>query len=93
MLPALQSGQVAAAALDVYETEPVPAEFPLRDMPQLIMTPHLGASTSEAQDNVGIEVAEAISDFLLTGRGPKCSQPAKSGRTHLRNGQTIPESW
>jgi D-3-phosphoglycerate dehydrogenase len=67
LAPAIQSGQVAGAALDVYETEPPPANFPLRDLPQVIMTPHLGASTSEAQDNVGIEVAEAIIDFLLTG--------------------------
>lgn len=64
---ALEGGQVAGAALDVYETEPPPAEFPLRNLPQVIMTPHLGASTEEAQENVGIEVAEAITDFLLTG--------------------------
>ncbi len=54
---AIQSGKVAGAALDVYEIEPPPAQFPLRDLPQLIMTPHLGASTEEAQENVGIEVA------------------------------------
>src|SRR5438876_3437731 len=64
---AIQSGQVAGAALDVYETEPLPKEFPLRDLPQVIMTPHLGASTEEAQENVGIEVAEAITDYLLHG--------------------------
>lgn len=64
---AIVSGQVGGAALDVYEVEPPPAQFPLRDLPQVIMTPHLGASTAEAQENVGIEVAEAISDFLLQG--------------------------
>src|SRR5213596_323119 len=64
---AIQSGQVAGAALDVYETEPLPQEFPLRGLPQVIMTPHLGASTEEAQENVGIEVAEAITDYLLHG--------------------------
>ncbi len=67
LLAAIQSGQVAGAALDVYETEPPPAVFPLRDLPQVIMTPHLGASTEEAQENVGIEVAEAITDFLVHG--------------------------
>lgn len=64
---AVKSGKVAGAALDVYETEPLPKEFPLRDLPQVIMTPHLGASTEEAQENVGIEVAEAITDYLLNG--------------------------
>jgi D-3-phosphoglycerate dehydrogenase / 2-oxoglutarate reductase len=64
---AIKSGQVAGAALDVYETEPPPAEFKLRQMPEVIMTPHLGASTVEAQTNVGIEIAEAIQDYLLTG--------------------------
>ena len=64
---AIKSGRVAGAALDVYETEPLPKEFPLRDLPQVIMTPHLGASTEEAQENVGIEVAEAITDYLVRG--------------------------
>ncbi len=64
---AIRSGQVAGAALDVYETEPPPPEFALRELPQVIMTPHLGASTEEAQENVGIEVAEALTDYLLTG--------------------------
>jgi D-3-phosphoglycerate dehydrogenase len=64
---AIRAGQVAGAALDVYETEPPAAGFPLRELPQVIMTPHLGASTEEAQDNVGIEVAEAIIDYLQHG--------------------------
>jgi D-3-phosphoglycerate dehydrogenase len=67
LLEAVKSGKIAGAALDVYETEPLPKEFPLRDLPQVIMTPHLGASTEEAQENVGIEVAEAITDYLLNG--------------------------
>jgi D-3-phosphoglycerate dehydrogenase len=64
---AVKSGKVAGAALDVYETEPLPKDNPLRELPQVIMTPHLGASTEEAQENVGIEVAEAITDYLLNG--------------------------
>ena len=64
---AIQNGLVAAAALDVYEDEPPPADYPLRSLPQVIMTPHLGASTTEAQDNVGIEVAETVIDYLLHG--------------------------
>src|SRR2546430_5404428 len=64
---AIASGKVAGAALDVYEVEPLPKDFPLRTLPQVIMTPHLGASTEEAQENVGIEVAEAITDYLVNG--------------------------
>ncbi len=64
---AAKAGKVAGAALDVYEAEPPPKDFPLRELPQIIMTPHLGASTEEAQENVGIEVAEIVTDFLLNG--------------------------
>jgi len=67
LLEAIQSGHVAGAGLDVYEVEPLPGDSPLRGLPQVIMTPHLGASTEEAQENVGIEVAEAITDFLAQG--------------------------
>jgi D-3-phosphoglycerate dehydrogenase len=64
---ALKNGQIAGAALDVYETEPPAAEFPLRDLPNIIFTPHLGASTAEAQEGVGIEVAQQIRAALLEG--------------------------
>ena len=63
----LKEGKIAGAALDVYESEPLSNESPLRDCPNLILTPHLGASTVEAQDNVGLEVAQGISDYLLHG--------------------------
>src|SRR6478672_4080891 len=64
---ALRSGTVAAAALDVFETEPLPADSPLRDVPNLVLTPHLGASTAEAQESVGIEIAQSIRAALLEG--------------------------
>lgn len=67
LIEAIKSGKVAGAALDVYEVEPLPKDSPLRSIPQIIMTPHLGASTEEAQDNVGIEIAESITDYLLNG--------------------------
>ena len=63
---ALDSGHVAGAALDVFETEPATAS-PLFGTPGFISTPHLGASTSEAQVNVAIQVAEQMSDYLLLG--------------------------
>ena len=63
---ALDSGQVAGAALDVFETEPA-KESPLFGTPGFISTPHLGASTKEAQVNVAIQVAEQLSDYLLNG--------------------------
>jgi D-3-phosphoglycerate dehydrogenase / 2-oxoglutarate reductase len=63
----LKSGHVAAAALDVYEAEPPPADYALRDLPNLVMTPHLGASTAEAQESVGIEIAQQIRAALIDG--------------------------
>ena len=64
---ALQDQHVAGAALDVFETEPLPADSPLRSAPNLILTPHLGASTAEAQESVGIEIAQSIRAALLEG--------------------------
>ncbi len=64
---ALKEGKIAGAALDVYESEPLAEDSPLRSCPNLILTPHLGASTVEAQDNVGLEVAQGIADYLLHG--------------------------
>jgi D-3-phosphoglycerate dehydrogenase / 2-oxoglutarate reductase len=67
LLSALDSGKVAAAALDVFPTEPLPADHPFRTHPAVTLTPHLGASTQEAQEKCGIEVAEVIAAYLLTG--------------------------
>jgi D-3-phosphoglycerate dehydrogenase len=64
---ALHDGKVAGAALDVYAQEPLPEESPLRDAPNLVLTPHLGASTIEAQELVAGEIAEAVRSALLSG--------------------------
>ena len=67
LLAALDSGKVAAAAIDVFATEPLPADHPFRKHPAITLTPHLGASTHEAQEKCGLEVAEVIAGYLLTG--------------------------
>ena len=67
LLEALKSGQVAGAALDVYEQEPPAEPFALRGLPNVVLTPHLAASTVEAQESVGIEIAEAVYAALIDG--------------------------
>ncbi|HYN86797.1 MAG TPA: phosphoglycerate dehydrogenase [Pyrinomonadaceae bacterium] len=64
---ALKEGRVAGAALDVFETEPPPADHPLLSLEEVIVTPHLGASTREAQEGVALTVAEQMRDYFLTG--------------------------
>ena len=67
LLEALQNKHLAGAALDVYEQEPHPKDSMLRSLPNVVMTPHLGASTAEAQQNVAIEIAEAVRNCLVDG--------------------------
>ena len=62
-----KAGKVAGAALDVYEQEPPPADHPLIGLPNVVHTPHLAASTSDAQVTVAVEAAELIVNFLLEG--------------------------
>ncbi len=67
LIEALKSGKVAAAGLDVYEKEPLTKDSPLLGFPNLVLTPHLGASTKEATECCGIEVAEVIAEALSGG--------------------------
>ena len=64
---ALVSGHLSGAALDVYSKEPLAADHPLRAMENVVLTPHLGASTAEGQRNVAVDVAAAVRDALLSG--------------------------
>ncbi len=64
---ALRAGTIAGAGIDVFATEPPPADHPLRSAPNAVLTPHLGASTVEAQENVAVEAAQLLADFLLRG--------------------------
>ena len=67
LVKALQEGRVGGAALDVYDPEPLPADSVLRTAPNVLLTPHLAASTAEAQTRVATEIASALGDALLRG--------------------------
>jgi D-3-phosphoglycerate dehydrogenase len=65
---ALKTGTIAGAGVDVFTAEPVAADNPLVGAPNVVLTPHLGASTVEAQENVAVEAAQLLADFLLRGQ-------------------------
>lgn len=67
LLAALQAGHIAGAALDVYVSEPLAADHPFRTAPNVVLTPHIGASTAQAQRNVAVDVCHAVRDALLQG--------------------------
>ncbi len=96
LIDALKSGKVAAAGLDVYEDEPLAEDSPLRSLDNVVLTPHLGASTKEAQESVGLEIAENITQVLQTGEIRNAvNMPSVDGRTlailrpYLRLGEQL----
>ncbi|HEX6924922.1 MAG TPA: phosphoglycerate dehydrogenase [Longimicrobiaceae bacterium] len=67
LVEALRDGRIAGAGLDVYAREPLAPDHPLRSLPNVLLTPHLGASTAEAQRSVALEACAAVRDALITG--------------------------
>jgi len=86
---ALDSGHVAGAAIDVFAEEPA-FDSPLFGRDNVVATPHLGASTSEAQENVALEIAEQMADFLLTGAVSNAvNMPSLSAEEARRLGPSV----
>ncbi len=83
LVEALEQGHVGGAALDVFEQEPLPADHPLLKRPNVLCTPHLGASTHEAQRSVALEAAECMIQFLLHGRVQGAVNMAPLDRSEL----------
>ncbi len=81
---ALKTGQLAGAALDVLVQEPPPADHPLLKLPNVVVTPHLGASTTEAQESVALEAAQLLIDFLTRGVVGFAVNMAAVDRTELQ---------
>ncbi len=85
LLAAIQSERLRGAALDVFEPEPLPSDSPLRRCKEIMLTPHLAASTDEAQERVAVEICTAVRDALLTGSiGGAVNLPGISGKTLAR---------
>jgi D-3-phosphoglycerate dehydrogenase len=95
LLEAIEEGKVAGAALDVFESEPLPENSPLRQSPRIICTPHLGASTEDAQANVSVAICEQILEYLLYGtimNAVNAPSVSREAMTQLRPYLTLAEA-
>ncbi|HJS48638.1 MAG TPA: phosphoglycerate dehydrogenase [Gemmatimonadales bacterium] len=89
LVDALRAGRLAGAALDVYAEEPLPADHPFRSLDNVILTPHLGASTEEAQRNVALEVADAVRAALVDGDFSRAVNGPAIGGERLRRARPL----
>ena len=90
LLETLEAGKLAGAALDVFEQEPLPRDSPLRTSDRLILTPHLAASTPEAQERVAVEICRLVKNALLTGAiGGAVNVPGLSSEVVARLGPLL----
>ncbi len=80
----LEAGTLGGAAFDVFDQEPLPADHPLRKLKNVVLTPHLGASTEEAQLNVAVEIAESVKAALLEGDYSRAVNATVVGGDRLR---------
>ncbi len=91
LVDALREGRLGGAALDVYAVEPLPADHPLRALENVVLTPHLGASTEEAQRNVALEVADAVRAALVEGDLSRAVNGPAIGGERLRRSRPLLE--
>ena len=92
LIDALKSGQVGGAALDVFVKEP-PADWTLAILPNVIATPHIAASTGEAQELVGVETSEAVRDFLARRHHPQRGELPVAARPRSSCGCSRTSRW
>lgn len=90
LIKALESGALGGAAIDVFDTEPLPSDAPLRRVERAILTPHLAASTKEAQERVALEICTTVRNALLTGDvGGAVNVPGVHGEAMARLGPLL----
>lgn len=79
LIDALRSGHLGGATIDAFTKEPLKGDHPFRDVPNVLLTPHIGASTAEAQRNVAVDVCEAVREALLTNELSRSVNVGESG--------------
>ena len=89
LIAALRDRRLGGAALDVYEQEPLPADHPLRTLDNVLLTPHLGASTAEAQRNVALEIADAVRSALADGDLSRAVNAPAVGGDEMRRAEPL----